>query len=126
MKTKKGQKGFVLLLVLAIISLFTAEMYMLSEDSFSLMFQTNDCFLDAVEKNLVLSGLAWSRENISNDGSKIYDKNIELNLPADFPKDSELNVFIKESPANPVEVNIDASCKIVKQTRKKQKLFIID
>lgn len=126
MKIKKEQNGFILMVVLSIISLFAAEMYMLSEDSFSLMFQTNNIYLEAVEKNLVLSGLAWSKENIRDEENKIGNKTIQLNLPAGFPGESKLDVFIEESSGDHVRININAYCRFVKQARKIQRIFIID
>jgi len=120
MKIKRKRSGFILLVVLGIISLFAAEMYMLSTDCFALMFRTNDIYLDAVEKNLVLSGLAWSEEN------KIVNKAIQLELPADFSEESKLEVFFAQSSENKVKVNINAYCILIKQVHQVQKTFLID
>jgi len=126
MKIRKEQSGFVLMVVLALISLFAAEMYMMSTDSFSLMFRTNDIYLEAVEKNLILSGLAWSEENIRNEENKIVNKTIQLNLPAGFPGESKLDVLLEESSENHVRININAYCKFVNQAHKIHRTFIID
>lgn len=90
------------------------------------MFQTNNINLEAVAKNLVLSGLAWSKENIRDEENKIFNKTIQLNLPAGFPEESKLGVFIEEPSGNQVQVDINASCRFVKQARKIQRIFIID
>ena len=61
------QNGFVLVLVIAIISLIGVEMFVLAGSSNIILFQTNDAYLEACEQNLAASGLAWAEKNIKNE-----------------------------------------------------------
>ena len=62
---KLRRNGFVLILVVVIIAAFGLEMFVLAGASNTILFQSDSAYLNAVEHNLMESGLAWAKKNIS-------------------------------------------------------------
>jgi len=59
LKTRKEKRdGFVLVIVIITIALIGAEMFVLTGGSNTILFQTNNAYLQACQQNLIASGLA--------------------------------------------------------------------
>jgi len=83
---KTRQNGFILIFVIVSIALIGAVMFVLTDDSNTMLFQSDRAYLRAVQRNLAASGLAWARHNIKNTPAESLDKTVnldagELNLP---------------------------------------------
>jgi hypothetical protein len=103
------QNGFALVLVVVAIVVVGLEMFVLAGGANTMLFQANTAYLQACERNLVASGLAWARRNI--EGEETFDKTVELDVTAlsiraegatlsvtvDTPRDKELQVRINTS-----------------------------
>jgi hypothetical protein len=76
------QNGFVLILVVTAIALIGAEMIVLTDSANKILFQSDTACLRACERNLTISGLAWARWNIKNEGKETFDRPIELDVSA--------------------------------------------
>ncbi len=81
------RKGFVLLIVIMILGLMGVEMFVLSSVSNKITFQTGRAYLEAVEQNLVSSGLVWAKHNIAKEAEKI-----ELDTADIAPQNAQLNI----------------------------------
>ena len=79
MKNSKN-KGFVLLLVIMLIAMIGIIVSVLTEASNTMVFQSNKTYLRACERNLIASGLAWSKINLQKESGDIPDKMIELDV----------------------------------------------
>jgi len=113
MKTT-GQKGFGLILVIMAISAVALIMFVLSSDANTMLFQSDTAYLQATQRNLTASALAWARHNAKTQTPQNLDKPIDLdtsNLNTRGP--STLTVTIEA----PSQVKIDTSC-----TRKRRTL----
>lgn len=63
MKKRKQQKGFILLLVIAMIPLIGMVMAIMTANCKTLTFQTRSAELELKAENACLSGLAWIKHN---------------------------------------------------------------
>ena len=64
MKTQKSRrKGYILILVIMILTLVDVCMILLASSSNTFIFQADRDYLEACE-NLVASGLCWAKENV--------------------------------------------------------------
>ena len=74
MKIRKGKRnGFVLVIVIVTIALIGAEMFVLTGGSNTILFQANTAYLQACERNLTASGLAWAQKNIKAGNKESFD-----------------------------------------------------
>jgi len=109
MKNRK-EKGFILVLVIILITLIGFIMSFLTCGANIMVYQSNNTYLQACERNLVASGLAWAKINIQKENRDIIDKMIELDVTDMNIRDSNLTVTIKIPAENLPEVHIGTSC----------------
>ena len=115
MKNSKN-KGFVLILVIMLIGLIGIIVSVLTEASNTMVFQSNKTYLRACERNLIASGLAWSKINLQKESGDIPGKMIELDVTEMNIRGSSLTI----NPGSPAEtrpqVQIRTSCSRGRQT----------
>ena len=115
MKNRKD-KGFILVLVIILISLIGFIISFLTCGANIMVCQSNNNYLQACERNLVASGLAWAKINIQKENRDIIDKMIELDVTDMNIRDSTLRVTIKVPAENQPEVQISTSCSCGRNT----------
>jgi len=106
---KIQQNGFVLLLVIALLAVIGLELFVLADGSNTMLFQTDTAYLQAVESNLVWSGLAWARRNIRDENKEIFDKTIELDITNMNVRDADL-IVTTGVPSEEVQLRLSTSC----------------
>lgn len=104
------QNGFVLILVVVAIALIGAEMIVLTSSANKILFQSDTAYLQACERNLVTSGLAWAKRNIKNEGKETFDRPIELDVSSMSIHGATLSVNIVTPKDEEAEVQINTSC----------------
>ena len=116
---KKEQKsGFVLLLVITIMSLIGAEMFVLTGNSNTIMFQSETAYLNACERNLIACGLAWAEQNIKNQSPENFNRTIELDVANMDIRNSTLAVVMGVPTDKEAEIRINTSCSSRRQHRR--------
>jgi len=123
---KIKQNGFVLLLVITAIALVGTATYVLADGSNTMLFQSDTVYLQACERNLTASGLAWAKQNIKNRNQGSFNRMIELDTANLGIRSSSLNVFISISQDKQAEVRINTSCSRAGQTLKRDNRYIIE
>ncbi|MCJ7779158.1 MAG: hypothetical protein MUP16_12710 [Sedimentisphaerales bacterium] len=123
---KIRQNGFVLLLVIIAIALVGAATCVLAGGANIMLFQSDTVYLQARERNLMASGLAWAKQNIKNRNQGSFNKMVELDTANLGIRDSSLNVFISFSHDKQEEVQINISCSRARQTFKRDNRYIIE
>lgn len=106
---KIRQNGFVSVLVITTIALIGVEILVLTAGSNAILFQSNAAYLDACERNLVASGLAWVEQNVKNENIKSFNETVELNTADMNIRKSTLSVTIARPADKQAEVQINAS-----------------
>ncbi len=118
--------GFVLLLVILALSVVAVEMFVLTNISGTMQFQSHSVYLRACERNLLASGLAWARQNIRNKSGQIAGEQVKLDVGEMNILNSALDVTISMPSDSEAEIRISSSCSRGRQTRKGGSKYRID
>ncbi|MHC4087323.1 MAG: hypothetical protein ACYSWZ_03865 [Planctomycetota bacterium] len=110
------QNGFVLIIVVAVMGLIGAMMIILTGSANKILFQSDTAYLQACQRNLVTSGLGWTKQNINNENKETFDRTIELDVTSMNISDATLSVNIGIRKEQEVEVQINTSCSRVRRT----------
>ena len=104
------QNGFVLILVIVAIAFIGVVMFVLTEDANTMIFQTDMAYLEAVERNLVASGLAWAKQNIKDENKETFDNTIKLDVTYMNIRNATLSLVIGTAKNDEVELELSTSC----------------
>ncbi|MBA7653268.1 hypothetical protein ES703_61112 [subsurface metagenome] len=110
------KNGFVLVLVILAMAVIGATMLVLSAGANTMVFQSNTAYLQACERNLVTSGLAWAKQQIKSQSKENLDRTIRLDVTETDIRGSTLAVFIRVPTDKEPEVQINASCSRARRT----------
>jgi len=123
---KIRQNGFVLLLVITAIALVGTASYILAGGANTMLFQSDTVYLQACERNLRASGLAWAKQNIKNRNQGSFNMTIELDTANLGIRSSSLNIFISIAQDKQAEVQINTSCSRASRTFKHDNRYIVN
>ena len=120
------KKGFAMVVVIIMIAMSGTAMLFLSNASNTLMFQANDAYLNACQRNLISSGVAWAKNNIQKEDIQNFNKMIELDVTDMNILHSSLNVNISSPTDQQQVVHISTSCSRGRQTLKSDDSYKIE
>jgi len=123
---KPRQKGFVLILVITAMAIIGLEMYVLTGGAKTMLFQSDTAYLQACERNLVTSGLAWAKQQIKSQSKENLDRTIRLDVTETDIRGSTLAVFIRIPTDQEPEVRINASCSRARRTLRHDNKYRIE
>ena len=123
---KPRQKGFALVLVITAMAIIGLEMHVLTSGANTMLFQSDTAYLEACERNLITSGLAWAKRNIRNNNKETFEKAVELDVSKIFYgsgsrriRDASLIVTIRGLPTDKApQAQINVSCSRGRRTFK--------
>jgi hypothetical protein len=125
MRTKKtGQNGFIMLLVVAVLALIAIYMIILTNDSNTIIFQTNRAYLEACKQNLTASGLIWVKKNLKDSKSKTGA--VELDTSDMNIKGATLSVAVSAVPKGKAQIEIDTFCSKARQHLTSAEKFTVE
>ncbi|MHC4596686.1 MAG: hypothetical protein ACYS9C_11795 [Planctomycetota bacterium] len=110
------KNGYVLVLVIVAMAVIAATMLVLTAGAKTMVFQSNTAYLQACQRNLVSSGLAWSKQQIISQSKENLDRTIRLNVTDTDIRGSTLAVSIRIPTDKEPEVQINASCTRARRT----------
>lgn len=122
MKTAR-QNGFVLTLVIVALGLMGVVMAVLAGASNTMLFHADRAQVEAVERNLAASGLAWARHQVLQPGATMAAQPMELDVRTFRIPQARLAVSIAQADAGSVDVRIEASCGKGRQTARTQRQY---
>jgi hypothetical protein len=93
-------------------------LFVLTDVSNKIIFQTNRALLDTVQQNMISSGIAWAKYNIENGNIKKMPKEIQLDTPCIGTRDAQLTVTIEKIAHRQAQVLINTSCSFGSQILK--------
>ncbi|UCG55776.1 MAG: hypothetical protein JSU70_12995 [Phycisphaerales bacterium] len=102
--------GFVLVLVIAAIALVGVLLFVLTEGSKTVLFQADAAYLQAVERNLVASGLAWARQRAEAESPGELGAAVELDVTNMNIRDAGLQVTVRVPQGEEPEAEVATSC----------------
>lgn len=116
--------GFVLILAVMTMAMVAIAALVLAETSATMLFQTDRIYLEAVQRNLAASGLAWARQNtrsLATEPGKI----VELDTGDIRLRDSSLGIRADNLSAGVINVRVITSCKKGRQTFNRSDCYTI-
>jgi hypothetical protein len=121
----RRKRGTVLTLVIVAVMLVGVVMLVLTEGSNTMLFQADAAYLQAVERNLIASGLAWARERISSHAEVPGTEAVELSTAAFGLPNAKLVVRILGVQSSTAQVRIETSCHKGRRTLHSSRTFSI-
>jgi hypothetical protein len=126
LKTRKEKTdGFVLVILLAIITLIAVDMYILTSGSNTLLFQTNDAYLRACQQNLIASGLAWVQQNVKHPRREGFGKPLSLDITDMNISRAALSVTVNTPVNGQADVRVDSSVSRNRQRFSSKQKYLI-
>ncbi|MBC8481166.1 MAG: hypothetical protein H8D47_00680 [Planctomycetes bacterium] len=124
MINKTKNKGFVTILVIVYLAVIAAEILVLTGISNIIAFQTNNAYLNSVEKNLTDSGIAWARYNLTKITNE-PDQSTTLDVSVASIKRASLTIIHPDKHTQSNLINISTSCSKGNRTLSHTKKFQI-
>ncbi len=106
---RKRNAGFLLTLVIVALAMMGAVFFVLAGGSNIMLFHADTAYLQATERNLVASGLAWARMKISANGNAAGEP-VSLSADAFDSPNAKLTVQIMQVQTNQATIRITTSC----------------
>jgi len=122
----RNNKGFLLTFVIVALALMGTILFVLAGGSNAMLFHADTAWLQAVERNLVASGLAWARANIAANGAAAVGEPVELSTEAFDAPNAGLTVKITQVQTDRAAVRIAISCSKGRRTLSTVRDYIID
>jgi hypothetical protein len=119
------RKGAAMVLAITAIAIVGLEMHVLSSGANTMLYQSDRAYLEASERNLVMSGLAWAKQNIQNNNTYNFQKSIELNVSNLNISNSSLIVNISSPTNEKPQAQIRVSCSRSRRTLKSDEIYQI-
>jgi len=105
----KRQEGFILIIVILLLAVISLEMYVLSQASNTLFFESKMAYSTAARRNLAASGLAWVKHNLANQTTPQKGKTVELDISDMSVRNAKLQVTILDTPGTETQARITTS-----------------
>jgi hypothetical protein len=106
--------GVVLTLVIVALILTGVVMFVLTEGGNAMLFRADTAYLQALERNLITSGLALAQQKVS--GGLPIEGPFEPNLAAFGVPNARLLVRVLEVQSDKARVHIETSCRKGRRT----------
>jgi hypothetical protein len=123
---KRNNKGFLLTFAIVALALMGTVLFVLTGGANAMLFHADTAHLQATERNLVASGLAWARLNISADGTGAAAGPVSLDTEAFDSPNAGLTVQIMQVQANQATVRIATSCSKGRRTLTARRDYMLD
>lgn len=122
---KRAKSGFVLIFVVVAIALIAVATFVMTDDAKTMLFHSDTAYLEAVQRNLVVSGLHWAKYNLRNERTKAFGKTTELDVTAMSARPASLTITMDIPAEQAVQVRIDASCSRARRTLRHDGTYLI-
>jgi hypothetical protein len=109
MKTRNC-KGFLLTLVIVAMALMGVVLAVLTQGANTMLFRADTAQMQAVECNLIASGLAWARARIAAGNAPAIAEPIALDVSSFGARNATLTVSILQVQDTQAKVRIKTSC----------------
>lgn len=114
----RRNQGAILTLVIVALILVGVVMFVLTGGANVMLFQADTAYLQAVQRSLIASGLAWARERAAQDFEAPGLEPVELDPAAFGLPGTKLIARILDVRDKTVRVHIETSCHKGRQTLK--------
>lgn len=122
----KKQTGFVLTLVIFALIMVGVAMFVLTGGSNAMLFHADTAYLQAVDRNLTASGLAWARAKVSGGWDPNDVQPHELDTAGFSAPGSKLTLQMVESQGDRAKVHIQTFCRKGRHNLQRSRDFVIE
>jgi len=105
-----NRKGFLLTFAIVALAMMGMVMYVLTDGCTSLLSRADAAYLQAVERNLTASGLAWAQAKIAAGGTATGAEPVELNTASFGARSAKLTITIVKMQADQGTIRVETSC----------------
>ncbi len=103
-------RGTILTFVIVALMLMGVVMFVLTGGANTMLFEADTAYVQAVERNLVASGLAWAKERAASNVGAPNREPVELNTAAFGLPGTKLVVQMLGVQDNTAKVHIETLC----------------
>jgi hypothetical protein len=121
----RKNRGAILTLAIFALMLVGLAMFVLTGGTNAMLFQADAAYLQAVERDLIASGLAWAQERVSGPADLQNGAAVELDTTAFGLPGARLAVRILEAQGERAQVEIETSCHKGRQTLHRTRTFTV-
>jgi len=107
------QRGFTLTFVIVALIMVGVAMFVLTGGSNTMLFHADTAYLQAVERNLIASGLAWTQ--VRGSGTPVGES-VELDVTSFNCPGARLAVRVLDVQDGRARVRIETSCRKGRRT----------
>jgi hypothetical protein len=122
MSTERRQ-GFILTFVIVMVGLVAVVMFVLTGGANTMLFEADTAYIQAVDRNLVASGLAWARRQ-AQEGAATSDEPVSLEMGAPGARQASLTVRIAEQDGA-VRCQIETSVAKGRQSASHSRAYVL-
>jgi len=108
--TSPKTEGFILVLVIVALSLVGVVMLVLTEGANTMLFHADRAYLEAVERNLTASGLAWARQRAAQGDAVPLSAPTQLDVSRLQGGQAALTVSFTRLDSAAASVRIETRC----------------
>jgi hypothetical protein len=112
----KRNQGAVLTLVIVAMMLMAVALFILTGGANVMLFHANTAYLQAVERDLIASGLAWTRQQLATNGRLPREQPVELDVAAFGVPSARLFVRLLDVRDGTARVHLETSCRKGRRT----------
>lgn len=120
------EKGFIFVLVIMTLVSISAVIYILAAHANTMLFQTDTAYLQATERNLTASALAWARHNIANENTEVLSKPATLETTSLTTRPATLNITIDSPESDKPQAEITTSATRKRRTLKSRDKYAVN
>ena len=124
-RKRKSRAGFVLVFVAFLIAVVGLEMFVLTSGSNTILQQSDRALLQAVEENLIASGLEWAKVNIGRGGISTGQE-VSLAVPEAGGREAELKIVVESKGEHTARVRVETVCGAAKLKLVHSKAYDMD
>ena len=117
--------GFAMLFVIVIITAVAVALFVLTDDTNTLIFQTDRAYLQAVRRNLTASGLAWAQKAGRSVDPPKTDRPITLDVLSLTAHEATLTVTLAKTTGDAGRAEVAASCTRKRRTLKSHNTYTL-
>jgi type II secretory pathway component PulK len=123
---KQTKGGFVLIFVVVAIALIAVATFVMTDDAKTMLFHSDTAYLEAIQRNLVVSGLHWAKHNLRDEPSEVFGRTTELDVTRLSVRPASLTITMDTPAEQAVQVRIDASCSRARRTLRHDGTYLIN
>lgn len=107
--SKTKRQGFILTYVIVLLGLVGVVMFALTGGSNTMLFEADAAYLQAADRNLTASALAWARHRSSGAEPVVLDEPIALDTSSLAVRDANVSIRLVKNGDAALDCHVETS-----------------